>query len=241
MTVKHKTPKLIKVTIQRRSKCSLYSRLKTCEVPRGQSNEHIDNLPDEILCSIFSYVPQVDLYFNVRLVCKRWQRIAADPFLWKKIEVSNDVPTEVLSKWIKTAPFLTNLSLSNRNDANTITEATSKHAKKLEKIEIINCWGSERTSTIYSKHLCNLVTRCPKLCTFNFSRIKIVSCKFFKLLMKDKRSGRVSRRCSYFGPMNANQLEALFQTILENNLVERAVVRTVCEPYLSVPHVVTAD
>lgn len=240
MTVKHKTPKLIKVTIRRRSKCSVYNQLKTCEVFNRQLNGNIDNLPDEILCDIFSYVPQTDLYFSLRLVCKRWQRLATDPFLWKTIKVSNDVPTEVLSEWIKTAPFLTNLSLSHRNDANTIAEATSKHAKKLEKIEIINCWGSERTSTIYSKHLCNLVTRCPKLSTFNFSKIKIVSCKFFKLLMKDKRSGRISKRCSYFGPMNANQLETLFQTILENNLVERAVVRTICEPYQSVPQAVAS-
>lgn len=242
MTVKHKTSKLVKVTTRRNAKSSIYTRLKTVEACKRKSTDHIDNIPDEILYCIFSHVPQVDLYFNVRLVCKRWQRLAADPYLWKTIAVSNNVATEVLSEWIKSAPFLTTLSLSNRNDVNRIAEDTSKHAKKLEKIEIINCWGSERSSVIYSKHLCNLVTRCPKLCTFNFARIKFASCKFFRLLMKDKRSGKITKRRSYFGPINANQLDYLLQTILENNLSERAIIRTVCEPHPSFPpQVVTED
>uniref|UniRef100_A0A8D0BK48 F-box DNA helicase 1 n=1 Tax=Salvator merianae TaxID=96440 RepID=A0A8D0BK48_SALMN len=51
-------------------------------VPQGC----IDQLPDEVLREIFTFVPAVDLYRNVSLVCRRWQQIVADPqFIpWRK-------------------------------------------------------------------------------------------------------------------------------------------------------------
>ncbi|KAG1952844.1 F-box DNA helicase 1 [Pimephales promelas] len=53
------------------------------EVPQG----HVQDLPEEILRDIFSYLPAEDLYRNISLVCHCWRAVVIDPqFLpWKKL------------------------------------------------------------------------------------------------------------------------------------------------------------
>ncbi|EMP39437.1 F-box only protein 18, partial [Chelonia mydas] len=48
---------------------------------------HIDQLPNEVLRIIFSFLPVTDLYLNLSLVCHRWREIVSDPLfiLWKKL------------------------------------------------------------------------------------------------------------------------------------------------------------
>uniref|UniRef100_A0A8C3LZL2 F-box DNA helicase 1 n=1 Tax=Chrysolophus pictus TaxID=9089 RepID=A0A8C3LZL2_CHRPC len=53
------------------------------EVPQGS----IEDLPDEVLRSIFAFLPVTDLYQSLSLVCHRWRIIVSDPrFIpWKKL------------------------------------------------------------------------------------------------------------------------------------------------------------
>ncbi|XP_065599892.1 F-box DNA helicase 1 isoform X2 [Cyrtonyx montezumae] len=53
------------------------------EVPQGS----IEDLPDEVLRSIFAFLPVADLYQSLSLVCHRWRDIVGDPrFIpWKKL------------------------------------------------------------------------------------------------------------------------------------------------------------
>uniref|UniRef100_A0A8C9FWE2 F-box DNA helicase 1 n=1 Tax=Pavo cristatus TaxID=9049 RepID=A0A8C9FWE2_PAVCR len=53
------------------------------EVPQGS----IEDLPDEVLRSIFAFLPVTDLYQSLSLVCHRWRIIVGDPqFIpWKKL------------------------------------------------------------------------------------------------------------------------------------------------------------
>ncbi|KAM3924349.1 F-box DNA helicase 1 isoform 2-T2 [Leptodactylus fuscus] len=48
---------------------------------------HINQFPDELLQSIFSFLPVVDLYENVSLVCHKWKSLVHDPLFirWKKL------------------------------------------------------------------------------------------------------------------------------------------------------------
>lgn len=223
MTIKRKLSKSKKVSIPHHKKHSYYKQRVSSELP-SKTQATINDLPNEILLKILAYIPQSELYYNVKKVCRRWNNIAIDPALWKSIRAPEEIPTEVLIEWIKHSYFLTHLSVINRNDANLITEVTSRHSKRLESFEMLNCWGAEGHPLIYGKNLCNLVSRCPKLRTFNFANVKFNSRKFFKLMIQAKRRGRAFKRCSYLGPMNAKQLITLLQTISENRLLERAVV-----------------
>lgn len=225
MTIKKKLPKTKKVSIPHHKKRSYYKRCVSVDIPVSrQTQTTIGDLPNEILFKILSYIPQSELYYSVKRVCRRWNSIATDPALWKTIRAPEEIPTEVLIEWIKRSSLLTHLSIINRSDANLVTDIASRYSKRLESFEMLNCWGSEAHPLIYGKNLCNLVARCPKLRTFNFANVKFNSRKFFKLMIQAKRRGRAFKRCSYLGPMNAKQLITLLQTISENRLLERAMV-----------------
>ncbi|KAM4678642.1 F-box DNA helicase 1 [Discoglossus pictus] len=49
--------------------------------------EHINQFPDELLQCIFGFLPVVDLYKNVSLVCRHWKTLVSDPLFipWKKL------------------------------------------------------------------------------------------------------------------------------------------------------------
>lgn len=224
MAVKRKPSKISKVSIPHQKKHTYYKQRIFNKIPNGRTSTSVNDLPNEILLKIFSYLPQSELYYSVKRVCRRWNSIATDTALWRSICAPEELPTEVLVEWIKRSTLLTHLSIINRNDANLITDITSRFAKRLESFEMLNCWGSEANPLIYGKNLCNLVSRCVKLRTFKFSNVKFNSRKFFKLMIQTKRRGKNLKRCSYLGPMTAKQLTTLFQTISENRLLERAMV-----------------
>ncbi|KAG8576839.1 hypothetical protein GDO81_009996 [Engystomops pustulosus] len=48
---------------------------------------HINQFPDELLQWIFSFLPIVDLYRNISLVCHKWKSLVHDPLFikWKKL------------------------------------------------------------------------------------------------------------------------------------------------------------
>lgn len=56
---------------------------RSWQVPQGS----MDDLPPEILRNIFAFLPVLDLYQNVSLVCRCWREIIQDPqFIpWKKL------------------------------------------------------------------------------------------------------------------------------------------------------------
>lgn len=225
MTIKRKLSKSKTVSVSHHKKYTYYKQPIPIQCfTQCETQTTIGSLPNEILFKILSYIPQLELDYSVKRVCKRWSSIATDPCLWKSIHAPKEIPTEVLVEWIKRSSFLTHLSIINRNDANAITDVVSRHSKRLESLEMLNCWGSETQPLIYGKNLCNLVSRCPKLRNFNFASVKFNSRKFFKLMIQAKHHGKAYKRCNYLGPMNAKQLITLFQAISENRLLDRAVV-----------------
>lgn len=200
MKIKPKEP--VKVHLPRRSKRKVGTK-KVSQLPyiyKKKSNKltNIEKLPNEILCDIFSRLSVKDLFFNVRTVCRRWRDVAMTPQLWTKIEVEGDISTTILTKWVKSAVLLKDLTMTNRNDANIMTEMVccsfgnvitfdfsfnlrsksvfkvSKHCRNLERIKLSNCWGSRKQRYVHSLPLCHLVTRCHKLYNFNFAQTRSV-------------------------------------------------------------------
>ncbi|XP_017769716.1 PREDICTED: uncharacterized F-box/LRR-repeat protein C02F5.7-like [Nicrophorus vespilloides] len=192
----------------------------------------LNDLPNEVLLKIFSYIPVKELFYNIRPVCKRYKDLAMSPILWKSIEVENEVPTTTLKQWIKSAKLLKYLSLRHRHDINSLAEEVSKCCKNLESIKLQNCWGSRSNYRLHSNPLCHLVTRCPKLSSYNFSQSRrfssrFMSCKFFRLISKDDRHGSVMKKCNYTGPMTPKQMKALFSALEEYEVHETATIGNV--------------
>lgn len=124
--MKSKPKEPVRVHLPRRSKRKLGMK-NVPELPyiykkKSTKLSCIEKLPNEILCKIFASLPLKELFFNVRPVCRRWREVAMTPELWTKIEVENDIPTTVLSQWVKSAFLLKDLAMVNRNDANLMTE-----------------------------------------------------------------------------------------------------------------------
>ncbi|XP_030072453.1 F-box DNA helicase 1 isoform X2 [Microcaecilia unicolor] len=51
------------------------------------SQGHVSQLPDELLMRVFAFLPVVDIYRNISLVCRHWRAIVNDPLFipWKKL------------------------------------------------------------------------------------------------------------------------------------------------------------
>lgn len=175
---------------------------------RLRNFDHITSLPDEILLVIFSFLSIEDLYFNVRPVCRKWRRLSMIASAWSNINVGNDIPTNILKNWIQFSPVIKRFKISNRNDADVILNNISKFSTNLQVIIVENCWGSEQRVQIHSGVLCNLLVRCKKLVKIHFERVKIRSCKFFKLLAKKRTNGKFLHLC-YMGPVTVKQYNTL--------------------------------
>ena len=50
----------------------------------------INDLPDEILLEVLSYVGPEDVYLNIAKVCKKWNVLAKDVILWKTLSYHCD-------------------------------------------------------------------------------------------------------------------------------------------------------
>ena len=55
----------------------------------------INDLPDEMLLEVISYVGPEDLGLNITKVCKRWTVLAKDVFLWKTLSYRCDCSSDI--------------------------------------------------------------------------------------------------------------------------------------------------
>jgi hypothetical protein len=55
----------------------------------------LNDLSDEILLKILSLVGPQDLCLNIAKVCKRWNVLAKDKILWKKLSYSCDGSSDI--------------------------------------------------------------------------------------------------------------------------------------------------
>lgn len=191
------------------------SRVHSTKAKKSKRTDYTSILPDEILIHIFSFLNHEELYGNVRAVCCRWYRLILTPSLWKTIRASSLVPTGVVCKWIEHSPLLRSISLIDRNDMNSVAEKLSSFSRNLESIVVENCWGTSKSRVIHGTTLCKMLRKCPKLAHFKFVNSNIRSVKFFSLIARKRSAVRAD--CSYSGPVNGKQLEALLASLRRND------------------------
>ncbi|KAJ8946500.1 hypothetical protein NQ314_008874 [Rhamnusium bicolor] len=159
--------------------------------------------------------------------------VTSSPVLWKKITAQNEIPSNILCKWIENSPLLKEVYLRERTDINTVAERLSKYCKNLQSLKIENCKGNDNSSLVKSKNLCHLLTRCKYLNNLYFSGIKIRSCKFFKLLSKRKHFG-ITKKCSYYGPVSQKQMRVLIESIVNSETYDAATLFTANNRQISI-------
>ncbi|CAH1976903.1 unnamed protein product [Acanthoscelides obtectus] len=191
---------------------------KRCRQP---SSDPFSTLPNEVMIKIFSYLTHEELYKTARCVCTRWYVLASAPVLWKTITAQQNVPSNVLLKWLEHSPLLQELNLTGRDDVDVVTGKVSRHCRKLESLKIENTGPCK---LLRSSNLCRLLTKCKQLNNLHFSGVKILSCKFFKLFSRRKHSGM--KRCSYHGPVSQKQMKALIESIINSDNFEAATLVT---------------
>lgn len=91
------------------------NNLSITEIPPHESKCWINDLPEEIILKIFSYLSLGSLIHTIPQVCKRWEVLALDWSLWKSVEnvtIKNMVISTVkLRALLRTIPNLKKLEL----------------------------------------------------------------------------------------------------------------------------------
>jgi hypothetical protein len=71
-----------------------------------------DELPNEMLLKIFSYLSMYDISLSVRNVCTRWRAVSEDDEIWKNRVYSphESTPKEEIICMLKNMPALNNFN-----------------------------------------------------------------------------------------------------------------------------------
>jgi hypothetical protein len=84
--------------VQMASALFSYKRRKyVCSEPSIMAGKpmSINDLPDEILLKVLSYVGPEDLCLNIAKVCKKWNILAKDIILWKTLSYDCDGSSDI--------------------------------------------------------------------------------------------------------------------------------------------------
>lgn len=175
----------------RSSDMSITKIRKNTSVTVETTNTTILDLPNEMLLKIMSYLDIIDLYCNIRLVCRNWFRLAPCSTEWAKMqkleeieaETENNLKSKILLIMLHLAGNnLKTLKLVERKDSSVILKKVAASNRKLECLHILACQGSARQLVIPSVPLCNLLGRCKSLQEISLVGSKVDSCKFFKII-----------------------------------------------------------
>lgn len=146
----------------------------------------IHSLPDELLCEIFSFLPQLDILRTYSKVCHRWHNISRSPPLWQKLSFSGPViPFKVVDGLIRlAAPYLKSITLKDRGDADLILPLLHQQCKRLENVNLVRCSPCDAGQrSLRAKFLYPFLKR-SQLRSLNLKGTNYKSRKFYQLLSK---------------------------------------------------------
>lgn len=143
----------------------------------GQENENsratneslspnlFNNLPEELILEILSFISLKELCFSIPLVCKKWKDFATSPFLWLHLDFNETkyLTTDSLYNIICIkCPLLKRLSLRCRNDLSACQmQDIAKASPLLQKLSLAFC------SQIDRKIISTFTEYCPALQDIN--------------------------------------------------------------------------
>ncbi|KAK7872166.1 hypothetical protein R5R35_001731 [Gryllus longicercus] len=119
----------------------------------------IDDLPDEILVEIFSYLTFEELVHSVQYVTSRWQEVTHDAQLWRHLAYSpswRESDGQIASV-LQQTPKLQTLILSQRGVRSTVLNTFMESCPNLKRLEFNNY---QRLSTSLLERI---VQKCPNI------------------------------------------------------------------------------
>ncbi|GLH14709.1 Uncharacterized protein GBIM_19047 [Gryllus bimaculatus] len=143
----------------------------------------INDLPDEMLVEIFSYLCVEDLAINVRKVSKRWEEVAKENKLWRNLTYtpSNKISPDQMIEVLKGAPKLRKFVPQFEYIRGRLLEAVITYCKDIRSLRmkvnkadsslimsfVFECQNIEdlsiETDDFVSTKYLQMVSRCPKL------------------------------------------------------------------------------
>ncbi|TRY79808.1 hypothetical protein TCAL_10000 [Tigriopus californicus] len=117
-----------------------------------------DQLPDEILIKILSYVSETDLAQKICLVSKRFYQLAMDASLWTDIRLPRDKTMEFqeCSLLLSRSPMLQKLRMRERSDSNELAVLALEVCPMMRTLELIYCskLKTDFFETLADRHSC---------------------------------------------------------------------------------------
>lgn len=128
----------------------LFLVLHCCSV----SMASIHCLPNELLMKILSYLHVSDVSLTVSQVCRRWNELSSDRFLWSQFVFVVEEETSLRSvlSLLPHLPHLRFITIRWRTDTEDIIDMLSTQCQYLEKIHLFSC-GHVKSSSV--KKICD--------------------------------------------------------------------------------------
>ncbi|XP_047740313.1 uncharacterized protein LOC125179127 [Hyalella azteca] len=120
----------------------------------------MDRIPDCCLYEVFSYIP-ISSRVNIMLVCHRWNELASNPLMWRRVAKPRLISSQISSCALKMAnwKFLSELYVPKAYDVHDIIRTVALRCAKLKVLDISD-------TTVISKDVMeSLCQRCTLLNT----------------------------------------------------------------------------
>lgn len=101
------------------------------------SGKKIDDLPNEILLKVFTYLSIGELAMSVQYVSERWREVSQDDKLWRNAVFSprKDVTDEEIVKYLENMPALTSYS-ATRKTSNIVIDTLYECCRNVKRIDL---------------------------------------------------------------------------------------------------------
>jgi len=112
------------------------------DLEQDQNLLKLNELPDEIILRIYSYLTTSEILNTMALVCNQFHRISKDPSVIKEIYFRPNLDTTqqiYITDAIMRSRELRTLTLRGRSDAEYLVSTVMKSCHKLETLKIIHC------------------------------------------------------------------------------------------------------
>lgn len=133
-------------------------RREMCDLNVTSYISFLDIIPDEVLLFIFSFFNIKELCNKVAPVCRRWYKLANDPCLWLKLDLSFEAHSiQTMLHLIEKSPYLLNLKISGSENGSDLLKAIAKNCWRLKELSIRFCDGlSKDIIEVIVENLCKL-------------------------------------------------------------------------------------
>lgn len=109
------------------------------QLKKMASGKQLDDLPNEVLLKIFTYLNIEELVVSTQNVCMRWREVSRDNKLWKDAVFNprKEITDKEVAKYLENMPALRSYSATRRSE-NIVIDALCKFCRNIRSIDLHN-------------------------------------------------------------------------------------------------------